>query len=402
MDSEAKVTEDRTGVWGVLVAVALLGATGLSVFYMLPLFIGAAAKSLGLSSQQQGLVGSMDVAGIAVAGLLSLAWVGRMSWRRAAMLGMVAFAAINLASAFVDNLALLCVLRFLAGVGGGTVFAVFLACMGSMPNPHRAFGITITMHLLWTSVTIQPTSMAISRAGLDGMLYFLAGLAVLVSPALIWTPVSPRSSDEEEGAEEEGQTGAIGWRGYASLLSVLTLMAAVGAAWAFAERIGTAKGLGPETIANAFSLAYLVCIAGPILAAWIGGSRSLTIPVVLGCLTTALATLLFYYDVLPTYALQFAVAAILFQVSWNFCSPLQLGVIARADPQRRLIASTGFASATGTFLGPAFGGLLVGAGGYAALVWVGAGLAAAACLLLMPAARQQHEIVRARSSGVGD
>jgi predicted MFS family arabinose efflux permease len=120
-------------------------------------------------------------------------------------------------------------------------------------------------------------------------------------------------------------------------------------------------------------------------------------PLVAGLGAMAVAALLFPKGTLPDYALQFSAASIGSQVSWNFCNPYQLAVIARADPSSRLIAVSASVQGAEVSLGPAVGGLLVEGDDYAGIVALSVAALLLSLLLILPAAVSQQRQIRARS-----
>jgi predicted MFS family arabinose efflux permease len=396
--SEGSATALREEIGPILASTAPL-FMGTVLFFCLPLFVGAAADSLGLDTRQQGTLAAMDVGGATLAGLCSLWWIERVSWRRIGLLSHALLVVANLLSIGVVDLPTLFALRLVAGFNAGTIFAVSLAALGVQRDTDRAFAIAVTLQIALDAAVLYLLTGWIERWGFDGVLYCLAGLSALLAVPLRWIPSRGPAAPAVEHPVEAGSgaadlAGGPDWRGFASLASFGALILGVGAFWAFAERIGLAGGLSRATVGAALGTGVLVAAAGPLLASWLGSTRGLVGPMSIGVVATATAMVLFAMPPPGDYGLQYGVAAAVFQIGWNFTAPFLLAVIARADPRARLIAVSAAVQAGGATLGPPTAGFLAAGGSYGAVVVLGVVALALSLVLALPAALEQQRALR--------
>lgn len=134
--------------------------------------------------------------GMMIGGLLG-GVLGDRIGRRAALLGsVVTFAALTLAIAFVDSIAMLGALRFLAGVGlGGAMPNAATLASEYVPRRQRPFAVTLTIVCipLGGALAGELAARVIPLYGWR-MLFVLGGVVPLVLAAILWRvlPESPR------------------------------------------------------------------------------------------------------------------------------------------------------------------------------------------------------------------
>lgn len=359
---------------------------GTLVFWCLPLFVAAARDSLNLSESEQGLFAALDVVGVALAGLLSLLWVRRVSWKRMATLGLVVFILANVTSFFVESFALQCTLRFIAGLGAGTAYSVSLGWLGSMPDPDRAIGIAIGIQLLFAAVAILVVNAAVEAWGFNGVLVYLAGTATLLLPCLIWVPQGAATAS----AQAESVSATVGWSQLASAGAIFPLFAGVAAVWAFAERMGSLGGLDLNFIATALSASLAISCVGSFAAAWLTRRIGLRFAILLGLGLTAACIPFLAFPIGDAFTSQYLLAACLFQVSWNLAGPLVLIALAYADPHQRLLTTSTFLQGAGSAVGPAVGGFAIAGGDMSMLVVLGITSMVVCALLILPGTKTSH------------
>src|ERR1700675_2708165 len=82
---------------GALVALLIVATVTEAMFMLLPSFVGALGDVLHLSANRTGLLGSADLAGIAIATATAPWWLRRVPWRAAVLASLTAFLLVNLA-----------------------------------------------------------------------------------------------------------------------------------------------------------------------------------------------------------------------------------------------------------------------------------------------------------------
>ena len=111
---------------------------------IMPVYVGALADSYGFDNRQLGWLTSSELSGQAVAILIALYWIRRLSWRVIMLWSSLALMVCNLLSISADGAyALLLLLRCLAGFAVGSILAIGCTLLGDTVQADRNFGLLI-------------------------------------------------------------------------------------------------------------------------------------------------------------------------------------------------------------------------------------------------------------------
>jgi predicted MFS family arabinose efflux permease len=374
-----------------IVAALALSVTGVLMFKVLPLLVGAAADQFHLGPRELGLLASSDLVGITIASLLAPLWVRRVDWRKAGLLALAIVAAGNVASAFAPSLTVLLGLRVFTGLGEGMASGLALVILSDTRHPDRAFALAVAAPILVGLLAFQAMPPLAQAWGYDGVVLALAGLAVafaLLMPALParGRPVPARNGgrDATPGTSAAPPSRATGPLVAIALLAALLYHVGLGAVWAFVERMGVAAGFAPASIGATLGIAVLFGFAGASLAAVAGARFGRLWPIALAVVGQCAALLLLRE---PMTHVGFAVAACAFQFLWLLSVPYQLGIIAQADTGGRLFVLALAFQAGGVAVGPVLGGLLLDGDGFGPVRVLTAVTLLASLVLYVPVVR---------------
>ena len=293
----------------------------------------------------------------------------------------------NLISVGVDDINTLMAIRFVTGLlGSGTVYAVSLAVIGHMPNPDRAFGFAIATMVLLTMAALFLLPMSIARWGAAGVLVPLALFALVAIPAATRIP---RGASTKAPQAVSAHAAPV----FPVLLALgvqVAWYAGVGGVWAFIERIGTASGIALAPIGSALAIGMGLGAAGALLASAVSDRWGRLPMFTLAMLVQVIA--LFALSTQPAWS-TFLVAAILFNVSWNFALPFLLGAIAARDPSGRFTVLIVAAQGLGVAVGPIIAGILISGTGLVAVSYFGIAACALSAGLFYIVCRSSSSVV---------
>src|SRR5579863_7688006 len=88
---------------GAVLSLLLVGSVTEAIFLVLPSFVGAIGDLLHLSPLRTGLLGSADLAGIAVSTATGAWWLRKVSWRRTVGWALALFCLLNALCFFVTG-----------------------------------------------------------------------------------------------------------------------------------------------------------------------------------------------------------------------------------------------------------------------------------------------------------
>jgi predicted MFS family arabinose efflux permease len=326
-----------------VVAGFVVAYTGENV---LPLLIGSLIDGFGLDEVGAGILGSLELGGLAIASLLLAPRVDRMSRRHLAIYGAIAACAGHGLSALADSFPELVFARIAAGLGEGAAIAAANSAAASARDPDRLF----------------------AQASVLGGLIFAAALVLLPYAIEPW-----------------GHSGGFGAVVGISILCIPFLFSVgQGAIWAFSERIGLTIGFSREEVGLALGVTTLGGLVGGVIAAVLGtrGGRPTLLAVGLGA--NVVAT---WMVVIAGSSGLYLAGLLAWAIAFFFALPYLLGTAAALDSLGRWTAAAAGISAVGVAIGPAAAGLMVGDSGYPALGGLVIGCGLGAGVLILPVAR---------------
>jgi len=201
----------------VIFGVSMVSAIGGLVFNTMPLLLGTAGESFGLSPAQLGTLSLTAGIGYLAGTLTGPLWVERVNWR---------LAAFGIVAAVIASFLLVTQLSGTAIYAGFAIFGFFCALaialamrvLADMPDPERAYGTRLSVELISIGVfLILLPIFFISRAGFSGAMLGLALFAALLG---LGSLVFPKRSSSETAAKLKGFPN---WKQAGPSWSVLTI-----------------------------------------------------------------------------------------------------------------------------------------------------------------------------------
>jgi predicted MFS family arabinose efflux permease len=358
-----------------LVAAFTVAYTGENA---LPLLIGSLIDGFGLDAPGAGVLGSLELGGIAASSLLLAPLLDRTSRRRVAIRGALVACAGHALSALAGSYLAFALARLAAGLGEGAAIAAANSAAASARDPDRLFARATVLGGVIAAGFLVALPFALEPWGHPGGFGAILAISLLGLPFLSWLPAI-----SDPGATARGLP-ARKLLGFSALASIFLFSVAQAAIWAFSERIGIAVGLSRQEVGLALGATTVAGLAGGLLAALVGtcGGRMALLAAGLGA------------NVGSTWMVAIAGSSELYLaglLAWSlafyFALPYLLGTAAALDRRGRWTAAAAGVSAVGVAIGPVSAGLVVGDSSYAALggFVIACGLGAA--LLILPAAR---------------
>jgi predicted MFS family arabinose efflux permease len=373
------VITERDDPGGVVWAVSAAYTIGVLGGTMQPLLVGALIDGLHLDAGSAGLLGSFELAAVALSSFVLAPRLGTVSRRSLSIAG-AALAAIGYgASVWQGSFGGLAACRVVSGVGAGMVLAIGNGTVSACRRPERVFAhMTIAGTIAYT-VILALMPLATTRYAYRGGYGAMAVVALLLLPLLLWIPDSVAS----DGAHGEIASTHV-WLGVATMAAAALLFFSQSAVWAFAERIAVAARLRPEATGMVLALSTLAGLGGAALASRIGTVGGRTTPLVSGIMVTGATLLALTYAMTPV---AYSVVVTVNGVAYLFMVPYVLGVAAALDRQGRWAAAAVGAATVGAALGPGIAGPVVDGGGYATLGWLAFAASVLAAAAITPVGR---------------
>jgi MFS family permease len=313
----------RQTLWSVF----LVGVIAPEVFIVQPGFVQGLVEYIGFDDQGAGYTASAEMFGLAATTILMTFIAHRVNWRTVMLGSLIVMFLANALCTLTTDLNTFVALRFIAGLGAGSLVSLSFAIVGLTGNPDRNFGLLIMWVLTYGAIVMWAMPTAYAFAGMSGVLWFFALFPLVAVPFIKHLP---KSGESVAQVEEDAVNLTTGMKTLA-LFAMLAYFIAQGVVWAYLFLIGLAGGLGEQAVANGLTLSQFAGIAGAMLAAIMSHRFGRSLPLTFGILGGALCL---YFLAGSFEFLAFAVAVCVYNFAWNLTEP-DASILAGIDGEFR-------------------------------------------------------------------
>jgi len=375
--------DSKSTLWSTF----LVGVIAPEVFIVQPGFVQGLVEHIGFSDQGAGYTSSAEMFGLALTTILMTFTAHRVNWRVVIFWSLIVMFAANVLCTFTRDLNTFIALRFLAGLGAGSLVSLSFAVIGLTRNPDRNFGLLIMWVLTYGAIVLWLMPSAYELGGMNAVLWFFALFPLTAIPVIRFLPVTGESvaQVEAEAVNLPGRLKAL------ALLSMFAYFLAQGVVWAYLFLIGMAGGLAEQQVANGLTLSQIAGIAGAFLAALIANRFGRVVPLTIGILGGALCL---YFLTGQFDFPHFAAVVSVYNFAWNLTHPFLLAAMASFDRRGRVVVYAVAMQMVGLAVGPGLAASVISEGQYLNVNRLGAGLFVLSLVLILPPV-----IARAKSYG---
>jgi predicted MFS family arabinose efflux permease len=363
----------RQTLWSVF----LVGVIAPEVFIVQPGFVQGLVVHVGFDDQGAGYTASAEMFGLAATTILMTFIAHRVNWRTVMLGSLIVMFLANAMCTLTTDLNTFVALRFIAGLGAGSLVSLSFAIVGLTSNPDRNFGLLIMWVLTYGALVLWAMPSVYASAGMGGALWFFALFPLVAVPFIKHLP---KSGESVAQVEEDAVNLTAGMKALA-LVAMLAYFMAQGVVWAYLFLIGLSGGLTEQAVANGLTLSQFAGIAGAMLAAVMAHRFGRSLPLTVGILGGALCL---YFLVGSFEFLAFAVAVCVYNFAWNMTHPFLLAAMASFDRRGRVVVYAVAMQMVGLAIGPGLAASVIAEGDYINVNWLGAGLFVASLVLILP------------------
>lgn len=344
---------------GARAACILVASISILVVGIQPVFIGLMATRLGLSLSQQGSLIAMEMCGSVLGTLLVTPLFRLLGNRPVCLLFSGALVLLNLATGIVVSAGPLMVLRLLAGVASGALYAQAVYSLGRMPGQDRSFGLLLLLQTLIFALTAAVLPQLAERFGQFVALLALAAWFALAFVACLWLP-----AQSDRGALEPANLTALGPAaiGIAALLGMLCLQFSIYAVWGFIDEMARERGLDATQVGWAISLGLLGGLPGAGLPSLLGHRVGRLWMILLGSFCVASSVLLLAGGV--ANAAELAGGVFLMNFGWVLALSYYMASVVTHDPTGRLTRLVSVVQVSSAACAPTVLSVLIGDDGH--------------------------------------
>ena len=352
-----------------MTALAVVGPVG---FLLSPYITELLGSELGWNEAERGIVASAELAGVALAALTAPLWVKFPRWKVIVSAALLIAAIGNLASMAIHGFAALAALRFVVGLMGGALAAIYITFLSYTRSPDRNASILIFCQVAFQAISFVIIPALGAHWGLAGLFGFIALLYV---PILVFSkltiPGPPTSDIQSLGPDNKDLKLTSLIPGFSILVaSALFFITQVGV-FAFFFDVGAVQNVSEDEIVTTLVVSTALALSAPIASYFIQDRLGLLIPLIVPAIGQV-AILVWLANGGMSF-LSFLIAASLFQVLWNFMLPYILVATVTVDTTHRLSALLPTFQALGIAIGPALVGSFMLGNGVWAIAAIGSG-----------------------------
>lgn len=344
------------------VLLAFLATAGLFYVNIMSALVAGLVDGLGFAQGDAGLVGSVNVYGAALGGLIAVFIVRRAPWRPVATALLLCLIAIDLVSILIRSAEPLIALRAVHGVLGGMLVGVAFGVIARTQVPDRTFGMLLVVQFGLGGLGVMFLPGLVPIYGTGVLFIALAAFSAVTLAMTFFLPAYPLAAPAEPGAA----VVRIDWPPLAAVLAALFLFQAGNMALAaYLFGLGRQHGLTTDFISDVVGIATWIGILGAVLVIVFGLAMGRFWPLLVSLALTIAGNYAFHWS---GDANVFIAANVLTAITWAFVIPYLLGMAASFDKGGQTAALGGFCSKMGLATGPLVGGRLIGGGDYGTLI----------------------------------
>ncbi len=365
--------DSRSTLWSIF----LVGVIAPEVFIVQPGFVQGLVEYVGFDVQGAGYAASAEMFGLALTTILMTFTAHRVNWRIVIFWSLIVMFLANALCTVSRDLNTFIGLRFVAGLGAGSLVSLSFAAIGLTSNPDRNFGLLIMWVLTYGAVVLWLMPSAYALAGMNAALWFFALFPLLAIPFIRFLPITGENAVQVE----DDAVNLTGRMKATALFAMLAYFVAQGVVWAYLFLIGTAGGLSEQEVANGLTLSQFAGIAGAFLAAIVANRFGRSLPLTIGILGGALCL---YFLVGRFEFVVFVLAVSIYNFAWNLTHPFLLAAMASFDRRGRVVVYAVAMQMVGLAIGPGLAASVISEGRYINVNVLGAVLFVASLALILP------------------
>lgn len=333
----------------LLPSIITSGIVGYQCLISMPLMVGALVDHRGFTFKTVGIVGSLELLGMAVATICISPVIHKMDIARLGLVCAVILAGMQFMSAFQFLPQTFYLERSITGLAAGIQTGIMASIIARSTSPERLTALAILGVAFLGGVLNIIMPHIISQTGVAGGYSSLAVLTLMSLTGYFKFPPRVDGSDKEPSP----------FRAKFLLLASFAFIFGLASSgmWAFTERMGVAIGMYVTDVGYLLGVGTFFGLIGAGLAAVLGNKFGSALPIIIA---TSILTLCGLVIPQVSSVPYFIVLFLIFRFAQNFNDPFVVGLVARNDGQGRLIAlNTGF-GLLGSAFGPLTAGLIVG------------------------------------------
>ncbi|MBB6520735.1 MFS transporter [Pseudoteredinibacter isoporae] len=337
-----------------IISLLFLAVIGGAAANILPFIF--ASFSLVFDIESTATLTTAELFGICVSGLTFSYWRNRLSLKLSCLLGLLLFISGNGITMAADgdfNITLFA--RLLCGLGAGIVTSHAFSIIGNHKNPEPLFALVLVAQVIWSAgASFVMPALSESVPLLSFSFLLVCGLIAII-PMALWMPMPEKQNEDLEDYQQTPLLKRLKW---IVIATTIIWYAALGLFWADSANRGMDMGLSATFISSIFAAGYLASLTGNGIAIYLANRFDRSYPMLISGGVHLMVYFMFYLSTSGDDKWIYAVAVLIYSVSWAIFTPFQLGLYSEFSVDGRFAAMFLPATVVGMTFGTQFNGLL--------------------------------------------
>jgi predicted MFS family arabinose efflux permease len=342
---------------------------------LLPVWIGTMSRAFGVPESRLGVISSMELGAVAIASILSAAFVDTRSRHLPIVLAVLVSIGANVLAALSPTITLLTFARIAVGLANGFLLADVNRRAAQSAVPSRIFAGQIFALVAFSVVFFAVAPLLIGSWGPGAPFFYsaLVGTAALLS-------LSGLQKAGHAVSPQEAPSRFVFSLPIVLNLAAPTLVFMINAgAWSYLTSAAVRSGISLTNLSKLMAAGAAVNFLAPVAAAWFGGGRippSLAFTVGIG-----LFAICVYCVTGPVGAPLFSVGVLFQPFCVMFLVPFYLSQLVQLDSSGKSVGASSAFIMIGAAIGPSVGGMTLDSVGPRGLAFAGVAVVAVVSLL---------------------
>ncbi|MBE0379870.1 MFS transporter [Pseudoalteromonas prydzensis] len=362
-----------------LLFAAIVGA-GSSL--LMPSVIGAYTNYSDLNPSQISIMTSLEMLGVLITSASSFLWLRLINFHKVVfMMLMLLFMtnSINMLSVSLNWASYsLFIIRFLAGLETGIIYAIAVVAIAKQQNAVKLFSSLISCQIVYGTIGFSCIAAISQYLGLASIYIFFNFFILLTLIVCFFFDGFSKSYDRNY---KQNRTLKNNYKDSQLLLKIVLAIVLYyvvqGSVWAYIEPIGISLGLTTLQIGSILSIGFTLSIVGSLwcLKIYKRLGQRVTVWLII-CLQVICLLALNYIKASQWVLYLFAITTIVYQILWSLIVPLMMAVLCLIDNTKQYSAWSVSAFKIGLIVGPLLAATVINLSGYEILINI-------SCILLV-------------------
>ena len=371
--------------------LAFLATAGIFFVNIMAALVDGLIEALAFTTQQAGMVASVNVYGSALGALAAVFIVKRLAWKPLSFVLLILLMVIDTCSIALSDFEVMVAARAIHGVVGGLLVGVGISEIARTHNADKSFGILMLLQFGLGGVGLAILPGLVPSYGTSVLFIALIVFSAVTLLMLPFLPSYPEKNTTEISVHKRSKP-YFRVQLLLALFATFLFQGSLMGCLAYMFGLGVDAGLEKSFVAWILGGASWMGAVGALMMVLVPTRLGRVFPLMLASIIAVVAMWALHFSAnKPIFVLvSFSIC-----LSWAFVTPYLFGMCSDFAATGSMAAMAGFASKMGLATGPMIGAVILTNNNYSLLINAAAiGVAASLLVGLLPAIILDKRLVR--------